>query len=102
LQYIESTLSNALVAVFLDLIKAFDTVNHKLLLEKFKRYGIRGLALDLSSSYLHNLDPFTSCLQNRYQFVYASGVRSDKISITFGVPPGSTLKMISLIFQTVL
>jgi len=60
---------------------AFDTVNHKILLEKLNHCGIRGLALNL----------FTSYLQNRQQFVYANGVQSDKMQITCGVPQGSTL-----------
>ena len=67
--------------IFLDLKIAFDTVNHKILLEKLNHCGIRGLASNL----------FTSYLQNRQQFVYANGVQSDKMQITCGVPQGSTL-----------
>ena len=55
--------------IFLDLKKAFVTVNHKILLDKLNHYGIRGLALDF----------FTSYLNNRQQFVFANGVQSDKI-----------------------
>jgi len=67
--------------IFLDLKKAFDTVNHKILLDKLHHYGIRGLALDF----------FTSNLKNRQQLVFANGVQSDKMQITCGVPQGSIL-----------
>ena len=67
--------------VFVDLRKAFDTVDHQILLQKLKHYGIRGTALNLLSSYL----------SNRYQFVTVNGVSSKKALVKHGVPQGSVL-----------
>ena len=73
---------NELVAsVFVDLSKAFDTLDHKLLLQKLHYYGIRGFVLQLFSDYL----------SNRYQCVSLNGVTSELLPITCGVPQGSVL-----------
>ena len=55
------------IAVFLDLGKAFDTVNHEVMLYKLFLYGIRGIELKWFSSYL----------QNRQQFCAYKNVKSD-------------------------
>ena len=67
--------------VFLDFAKAFDTVNHDILLGKLEHYGIRGLSNKWFQSYL----------TNRYQRVKIGSILSDENLITCGVPQGSVL-----------
>ena len=69
------------IGIFLDFSKAFDTVNHEILLRKLDIYGIRGVANDWVRSYLNN----------RKQFVTVNGVKSKTMSIECGVPQGSIL-----------
>ena len=60
--------------LFIDLQKAFDTVNHSILLQKLQHYGVRGTALNWFSSYL----------TDRKQYVSANGRTSDHLKITCG------------------
>ena len=69
------------LGIFIDLSKAFDTIDHKTLLTKLDRYGIRGSANNLIKSYL----------TNRTQYTEALGEKSDQLVIQFGVPQGSVL-----------
>lgn len=69
------------ITVFLDLSKAFDTLDHSILLNKLKYYGITGTALDW----------FTSYLTDRHQYIDYNGCLSEKLTISTGVPQGSVL-----------
>ena len=67
--------------IFLDLTKAFDTVNHQILLDKLHHYGVRGQTNNLFNSYL----------SNRKQFVKIGNSESSHQPISCGVPQGSVL-----------
>jgi len=72
---------NSVVGIYLDLSKAFDTVNHQILLDKLSNYGIRGNANRWFKSYL----------SNRTQITSVNGVFSDEMNVSYGVPQGSVL-----------
>ena len=69
------------LGVFLDFFKAFDMVNHTVLLQKLYKYGIRGMA--------HSW--FTCYLSNRKQFVSYNNTHSEYKTIQCGVPQGSII-----------
>ena len=69
------------LCLFIDLKKAFDTINHSRLLKKMERYGIRGDILQLFQSYL----------TDRRQCVRMGEVKSNLLPISTGVPQGSKL-----------
>lgn len=82
-----STIYNSLnrnlksVAIFIDISKAFDSVNHDILLRKLYYAGVRGKQHDWFKSYL----------ENREQFIKIKNFVSNKLRIKKGVPQGSIL-----------
>ena len=76
---IDNSKVNALI--FIDLKKAFDTVDHDILLAKMLHDGIKGMEHDWFHSYLNN----------RKQFCNFNGVSSEIQAIEIGVPQGSCL-----------
>ena len=75
--------------IFPDLKKAFDTVDHNILLHKLQHYGISGEVLSMISSYL----------SNRHQCVEFMNIKSILQTITMGVPQGSILGPLPSIHQ---
>ena len=83
------------VAVYLDLSKAFDTLEHEIVLAKMHRYGIRGKPLEWFQSYLYNRKIRVRCKPTSA----GQNVISDTYSINYGTPQGSCLgPLIFLIF----
>ena len=69
------------LGIFIDLSKAFDTLDHKILLDKLEHYGIRGNAKRLFESYLIG----------RRQYTAFNNICADRLQVLFGVPQGSVL-----------
>ena len=78
-EYLEN--DKKVLGLYLDLKKAFDTVNSEILLEKLFALGIRGNLLKILKSYL----------ENRKQKVEINNIMSNSKNITIGVPQGSIL-----------
>ena len=72
---------NYSMGIFIDVSKAFDTINHKFLIDKLEYYGIRGVALQW----------FISYLSKRSQYVQIWDIFSNYLHLTCGVPQGSIL-----------
>ena len=73
--------NQTVAGVFLDFSKAFDTIQHNILLDKLENYGIRGILLKLLEDYL----------KNRQQTVFNGNMCSELLPVTAGVPQGSVL-----------
>ena len=72
---------NHSLGIFIDLAKAFYTVDHSILIKKMNNYGFRGVPLEWFRNYL----------DARYQRVRCNGVLSESRLFTYGVPQGSNL-----------
>ena len=72
---------NHVIGIFIDLSKAFDTIDHEKLLTKLENCGIRGTSYDLIKDYM----------SNRIQYTDFHETFSEKCNIEFGVPQGSVL-----------
>ena len=86
LVHIDNILTNGLEGLetdvlYLDFAKAFDKVDHEILLKKLSNFGIRG----------HVLDWLTDFLSNRYQTVQVNGIKSFRDLVKSGVPQGTVL-----------
>ena len=81
LDYVYNNLDqgNAVISIFMDFSKAFDCLDHVLLLKKLYHYGIRGIPFQWFESYL----------SDRSQLVSANGHNSAPLPVTHGVPQGS-------------
>ena len=75
------------VGIFIDLSKAFDTLNHNMLLEKMSRYGIRGTTLNWFRSYLQGRSMRVKCTSN----TTGSLEYSTYHQLEYGTPQGSCL-----------
>ena len=69
------------LGIFLDVEKAFDSIDHSVLLKKLAHYGFRGHVNSFLSSYL----------AGRMQYTYINGCESQHLAINYGVPQGSIL-----------
>ena len=71
------------LGIFIDLSKAFDIVDHQILISKLNNYGVKG----------KNLSSFKNYLENRKQYLNYSNDVTNLAQIKCGVPQGSILDL---------
>ena len=81
LRFIDQMISNLdagriILNIYIDLSKAFDTLDHTILLDKLRHYGIRDTELQLINNYLSNI----------FQLTEVNGYKSKPFKIKTGVP----------------
>ena len=91
-EYIYEVLNNRDVSmgIFIDFQRAFDTINHEILLRKMEAYGIRGITLNIFRSFLHN----------RFQKVKIDNVISSPKHLNIRLPQVSTLPATRFLFTS--
>ena len=77
------------INIYLDLSKAFDTIDHLILIDKLKYYGTNGTNLNLFSSYLNNCKQFTEI----------DHIKSNMLPITTGMPVKCLISSFMLMTQ---
>ena len=88
-------MNKSTIAVMLDLSKAFDTIEHSIMIQKLELFGVRGVCLDWFKSYLENRKMRVKCRATNSQ----SETRSDYHTVNYGTPQGLCLgPLIFLIF----
>lgn len=86
--------SKPVMAILLDLQKAFDVINHRILLEKMEKMGVRGVPLDLMKSFLTGRTQTVKIVSATGEITY-----SEVQAVTCGVPQGTVLgPLLFLIF----
>jgi hypothetical protein len=88
------------VGIFLDLSKAFDVINHNRLLDKLDSYGLRGSVNKWFQSYLTNRTQFVEISQTDRSKYTQHRFQSTSRAISHGVPQGSILGPLLLLYTS--
>lgn len=93
LQKIMTGLDNKqrMTAIYMDMSKAFDYVDHEILIDKLERYGVRGNSLNLLKSYLTDRFQITEVVRINKKTKLEEKYASDHQIVKYGVPQGSIL-----------